>query len=268
MQNVFTLNPPPRVIAKFVQHSSCRNVPSVAGNDMKGMHLASHQRIVDICSNRRGNEVGHAICGNCKKVRQFRPVIATATLTMIASRFAQYLGCAIGEDRVCQISRQRSKRLPEQLGRVGLRWLLSPAATALWSPQIVEGNLCGLSNKSSVPGLPTPRKAEVHEALEGLVNVPSRGNCRVDHHTRGDNDFSLDPFLVLVGKSYAIQSDCRRRCWDRIVGWKCPAHDFGFYGPFDFLDKLRVDVEIFEGSWHRLPLSKPSSVFQFVIAAT
>jgi hypothetical protein len=141
-----------------------------------------------------------------------------------------------------------------------------PAARALDPLQVVEGYLRGLNNKSDVSSLPTPGKAEIHEALEGLVNVLACGDCRVDKHARGDNDFALDAFLVFVGKSYAIQSDCR---WPRgggICAWIRPAHDLGFYGPFDFLDKLRMDVEIFEGSCHGMRLSKQGGVFQFVFA--
>ena len=116
--------------------------------------------------------------------------------------------------------------------------------------------------------MPTPRKAKVHKAFEGLVDVLAGSDRRVDRHARGDNDFSLDTFLIFVRELYAIQSDSRGPCWDRIAAGERPAHDLRFYGSLDFLDEFRMDVEIFEGSWHRLRLSKLPGIFQFVIAVT
>ena len=171
---------------------------------------------------------------------------------------------------ICQIFRQAKRRPEKPGGRADLR-IAAPsvaAATALGLPQIVEGNLRGLSDKPDFPTLPTPGKAEVHETFERLVSLFGRGNRRVDRHASGDYDFSLDALLVFVGKSYAIQSDRRGPCGGGIACWKCPRHDLGFDGPFDFLDKLRMNVEIFEGSWHGLRLSKLPGIFQFVIAVT
>ena len=77
---------------------------------------------------------------------------------------------------------ERSIRLERPGGRAGLR-IAAPAfllQTALGLPQIVEGNLRGLSDKPDFPTLPTPGKAEVHETFERLVSLFGRGNRRVD----------------------------------------------------------------------------------------
>jgi hypothetical protein len=141
-----------------------------------------------------------------------------------------------------------------------------PGATTLGLPQIVKGNVRGLSDESSVSGLPTPRKAEVHKALECLLNFLGCGDRCIDGHACGDDDLSLDTLLVLVREFYAVQSDSRRPYGRGIAGWERPAHDLRYYRLFDFLDKFRMDVEIFKGSWHGSRLSKQCGVFQFVIA--
>jgi hypothetical protein len=175
---------------------------------------------------------------------------------------------------VCQIFRHRSDGdsvCGEKLYGTGAprkySWVYSvPAATALGSPQIVKGNLRRLSDKSSVSGLPTPRKAEVHKALECLLNFLGCVDRCIDRHACGDDDFSLDTLLVLIRKFYAIQYNSRRPYGRGIAGWERPAHDLRYYRLFDFRDKFRMDVEIFKGGWHGLRLSKQFGVFQFVIA--
>src|SRR6476620_11576786 len=96
---------------------------------------------------------------------------------------------------VCQIFRQSSKASARRNTADGVDLRIR---MALGSAEVVEGNLRRLSNKSDIPALPTPRKAEVHKAFERLVKILCRGDCRVDRHACRYNDFSLNALLVLV----------------------------------------------------------------------